>query len=52
MKRKATTSALRDPYLADIEEVEVSCLSGKWRKRSSVKIMERTYEERAQAQHC
>src|ERR1035437_3941367 len=23
-----------------------------WRKRSSVKIMERTYEERAQALHC
>lgn len=30
----------------------VSCLSWKWRKRSSVKIMERTYEERAQALHC
>ena len=30
----------------------VSCLSWKWRKRSSVKIMERTHEERAQALHC
>jgi len=28
------------------------CLSWKWRKRSSVKIMERTYEERAQALLC
>jgi hypothetical protein len=26
---------------------QASCLSWKWRKRSSVKIMERTYEERA-----
>jgi len=31
---------------------QVSCLSWKWRKRSSVKIAERTYEERAQALHC
>src|SRR5271169_7257128 len=30
----------------------VFCLSWKWRKRSSVKIMERTYEERAQALLC
>ena len=30
----------------------VSCLSWKWRKRSSVKIAERTYEKRAQALHC
>ncbi len=30
----------------------LSCLSWKWRKRSSVKITERTYEERAQALHC
>jgi len=27
-------------------------LSWKWRKRSSVKIAERTYEKRAQALHC
>ena len=35
------------------EETEalVSCLSWKWRKRSSVKITERTYEKRAQALH-
>jgi hypothetical protein len=32
--------------------VDMFCLSWKWRKRSSVKIMERTYEERAQALHC
>jgi hypothetical protein len=30
----------------------VFCLSWKWRERSSVKITERTYEERAQALHC
>jgi hypothetical protein len=30
----------------------VFCLSWKWRKRSSVKIAERTYEKRAQALHC
>jgi hypothetical protein len=29
----------------------VSCLSWKWRKRSSVKIAERTYEKGAQALH-
>jgi hypothetical protein len=27
-------------------------LSWNWRERSSVKIAERTYEERAQALHC
>ena len=31
---------------------ELSRLSWKWRKRSSVKIAERTYEKRAQALHC
>jgi serine protease Do len=31
--------------------VFVSCLSWKWRRRSSVKITERTYEKRAQALH-
>jgi len=35
-----------DVYMA------VSCLSWKWRTRSSVKITERTYEERTQALHC
>ena len=30
----------------------MSRLSWKWRKRSSVKIAERTYEKRAQALHC
>ena len=30
----------------------LSRLSWKWRKRSSVKIAERTYEKRAQALHC
>ena len=29
----------------------VSCLSWKWRKRSFVKITERTYEKRAQSLH-
>ena len=36
----------------DEEVAHMSCLSWKWRKRSSVKIAERTYEERAQALHC
>ncbi len=36
----------------DIRKIGMSCLSWKWRKRSSVKITERTYEERAQALHC
>ena len=31
--------------------VDVSCLSWKWRKRSSVKITERTYEEATEALH-
>jgi len=30
----------------------LSCHSWKWRDRSSVKITERTYEERTQALHC
>ena len=34
------------------DDVLVSRLSWKWRKRSSVKIAERTYEKRAQALHC
>jgi two-component system response regulator len=34
------------------DRVNVSRLSWKWRKRSSVKIAERTYEKRAQALHC
>jgi ribonuclease HII len=33
-------------------EAKLSRLSWKWRKRSSVKIAERTYEKRAQALHC
>jgi hypothetical protein len=33
-------------------DVLVFRLSWKWRKRSSVKIAERTYEKRAQALHC
>jgi hypothetical protein len=32
--------------------VTVFCLSWKWRKRSSVKIAERTYEEGTKALHC
>lgn len=39
-------------HLADRSMRVVSCLSWKWRKRSSVKIAERTYEKRAQALHC
>jgi hypothetical protein len=33
-------------------DATLSRLSWKWRKRSSVKITERTYEKRAQALHC
>lgn len=33
-------------------DMRLSRLSWKWRKRSSVKIAERTYEKRAQALHC
>ena len=40
--------ALRPPG----NEGRLSRLSWKWRKRSSVKIAERTYEKRAQALHC
>ena len=42
----------RHTYELGFMKRQVSCLSWKWRKRSSVKIMERTYEERAQAPHC
>ena len=44
---KAPTKPLLLPSV-----VGVSRLSWKWRKRSSVKITERTYEKRAQALHC
>ena len=37
---------------ATVSNIAVSRLSWKWRKRSSVKIAERTYEKRAQALHC
>jgi len=37
---------------ATAENVFLFRLSWKWRKRSSVKIAERTYEKRAQALHC
>ena len=40
-----------EKFFFDVIEI-VSCLSWKWRKRSSVKIAERTYEKRAQALHC
>lgn len=33
-------------------QLDVSCLSCKWRKRSSIKIMERTHEETTQALHA
>ena len=35
----------------DVPLDQLSCLSWKWRKRSSVKITERTYEERTEAFH-
>ena len=35
-----------------VAKVNLSRLSWKWRKRSSVKIAERTYEKRAQSLHC
>jgi hypothetical protein len=35
----------------NLEPALMSRLSWKWRKRSSVKIAERTYEKRAQALH-
>jgi hypothetical protein len=37
---------------ANTPECGLFCLSWKWRKRSFVKITERTYEKRAQALHC
>ena len=47
---------LHNPILIKVPEpagnLRLSRLSWKWRKRSSVKIAERTYEKRAQALHC
>ena len=40
-----------DDYLVKPANIEVSCLSWKWRKRSSVKIAERTYEEGTETFH-
>ncbi|MGB8061796.1 MAG: hypothetical protein WCF26_07865, partial [Candidatus Sulfotelmatobacter sp.] len=51
---RATIPIDTDPISAEIffMKVEVvSCLSWKWRKRSSVKITERTYEEGTEAFH-
>lgn len=48
-------STIRSAAIGQVElagKATVSRLSWKWRKRSSVKIAERTYEERAQALHC
>ncbi len=42
----------RKHYTAEEKVAILSRLSWKWRKRSSVKIAERTYEKRAQALHC
>jgi len=55
--------SLDSPSVAEAQSVSRLCdrsaadavlsrLSWKWRKRSSVKIAERTYEKRAQALHC
>jgi predicted signal transduction protein with EAL and GGDEF domain len=45
-------SPVMSELLVSNYHVGVSRLSWKWRKRSSVKIAERTYEKRAQALHC
>jgi hypothetical protein len=51
-KRPVTITTFGAIGLHPHRNMVVSCLSWKWRKRSSVKIAERTYEERAQALHC
>ncbi|MGA8620436.1 MAG: DUF6632 domain-containing protein, partial [Candidatus Sulfotelmatobacter sp.] len=43
--------AARDPSANRSLIAFMCCLSWKWRKRSSVKITERTYEKRAQSLH-
>jgi hypothetical protein len=43
--------ALRE-RVARLYELDVSCLSWKWRKRSSVKMTERTHEETTEALHA
>ena len=47
----AIDKTLIDQLLADYKKPEVFRLSWKWRRRSFVKITERTYEKRAQALH-
>ena len=49
LKRDGKIREMRD-YLE--EKLKQMNRSWKWRKRSSVKIAERTYEKRAQALHC
>ncbi len=44
-----TPAIVRLPRLVDV--AELSCLSWNWRRRSSVKITERTHEKRAKALH-
>ena len=39
-------------FIAKHQDKIVFRLSWKWRKRSSVKIAERTYEKRTEALHC
>ncbi len=53
-RRSDSQHQLVDTALAGLafQGTILSRLSWKWRKRSSVEIAERTYEERAQALHC
>jgi hypothetical protein len=51
MQLRPLTQADAAAHLAgeDEEMAKLSCLSWKWKTRSFVKIVERTYEKRAQA---
>jgi hypothetical protein len=51
-KKKWNMTPITHKPRPKLRKAPLSCLTWKWRKRSSVKITERTYEERAQALHC
>src|SRR5271169_3727847 len=50
--RKPGTLAILRHLRIEPTPVGLSCLSWKWRKRSSVKITERTHEETTEALHA
>lgn len=52
VSQKADVYEVNFALAGSTPELELSCLSWKWRKRSSVKITERTHEKATEALHA